>query len=96
MRVAPMFVAAGCMALGAVASEAAAKVNYGPISHKGLKKVGATSTSIKLGLQIGLVAQGSNALFGGSCCPARPGFDLATGLGSPIASQVAALLASRG
>jgi subtilase family serine protease len=42
------------------------------------------------------IAQGSNALFGGSCCPARPGFDLATGLGSPLANQIAALLASRG
>ena len=42
------------------------------------------------------ITQGSNALFGGSCCPARPGFDLATGLGSPLANQIAALLASRG
>jgi len=36
-----------------------AKVNYGPISHKGLHKVAATSTSLKLGLQIGLVANNS-------------------------------------
>jgi kumamolisin len=42
------------------------------------------------------VTQGSNALFGGSCCPTRVGFDLATGWGSPIANEVAALLASRG
>ena len=42
------------------------------------------------------VTQGTNALFGGSCCPARTGYDLATGLGSPLADQVAALLASRG
>ena len=42
------------------------------------------------------ITQGSNALFGGSCCPARPGFDLATGIGSPLANQIAALLASRG
>ena len=38
------------------------------------------------------VAQGGNALFGGSCCPARPGYDLATGWGSPLANVVAALL----
>ncbi len=48
-----------CVALGATASQATADVNYGPISHKGLKKVGATSTSLKLGLQIGLVANNS-------------------------------------
>ena len=35
---------------------------------------------------------GSNALFGGSCCPARPGFDLASGWGSPFASSIAAAL----
>jgi kumamolisin len=33
------------------------------------------------------VTVGSNALFGGSCCPARPGFDLATGWGSPMANR---------
>jgi kumamolisin len=32
------------------------------------------------------VTAGTNALFGGSCCPARPGFDLATGWGSPVAN----------
>ena len=42
------------------------------------------------------VTQGSNALFGGSCCPARAGFDTATGWGSPFANSIAALLASRG
>jgi kumamolisin len=42
------------------------------------------------------VTQGSNALFGGSCCAAAPGFDLATGWGSPFANAVAGLLASRG
>jgi subtilase family serine protease len=42
------------------------------------------------------VTQGTNALFGGSCCTAAPGFDLATGWGSPFANTVAALLASRG
>jgi hypothetical protein len=38
------------------------------------------------------VTAGTNALFGGSCCPARPGYDLATGWGSPLANVVAALL----
>jgi kumamolisin len=38
------------------------------------------------------VTQGGNALFGGSCCPARAGYDLATGWGSPLANVIAALL----
>jgi len=38
------------------------------------------------------VTEGTNALFGGSCCPARTGFDLATGWGSPFASSIAAAL----
>ena len=38
---------------------AATKVDYGPISHKGLKKVGAASTSNKLPLQLGLIANQS-------------------------------------
>ena len=38
------------------------------------------------------VTDGTNALFGGSCCPARPGFDLASGIGSPLANSVAAVL----
>jgi subtilase family serine protease len=42
------------------------------------------------------VTVGSNALFGGSCCPARPGYDLATGWGSPLANTIAGLLGSRG
>ena len=42
-----------------VAAPARASVNYGPISHKGLKKVGAASTGLKLGLQIGLIANNS-------------------------------------
>jgi subtilase family serine protease len=36
------------------------------------------------------ITQGGNALFGGSCCPGRRGYDLATGLGSPKANQIAA------
>ena len=42
------------------------------------------------------ITQGGNALFGGSCCPARPGYDLATGLGSPLANVVATLLPGPG
>ena len=57
--VAPLLAAVVCVALAAAPSQAAAKVNYGPISHKGLQKVGATSTGLKLGLQIGLVANNS-------------------------------------
>jgi kumamolisin len=38
------------------------------------------------------IAQGTNSLFGHRCCRAKPGYDLATGLGSPLADQVAALL----
>jgi kumamolisin len=41
------------------------------------------------------ITQGTNSLFGGSCCPTRPGFDLATGWGSPAADVVASSLASR-
>ncbi len=48
-----------CVALSAAPSQAAAKVNYGPISHKDLHKVGAASTGLKLALQIGLVANNS-------------------------------------
>jgi subtilase family serine protease len=39
------------------------------------------------------IAQGTNVIFGGvKCCSAGPGFDLASGLGSPLADQVAAQL----
>jgi tripeptidyl-peptidase-1 len=38
------------------------------------------------------ITQGTNSLFGGSCCPTRPGFDLATGWGSPYAYVVASVL----
>ena len=38
---------------------ASAKVDYGPISHKGLKKLGAASTNKKLTLQLGLSANQS-------------------------------------
>jgi kumamolisin len=41
------------------------------------------------------ITQGSNAVFGGSCCTTRPGFDLATGWGSPAADVVASSLGSR-
>ena len=39
-----------------------------------------------------LVGPGAVGVVGGSCCPARPGYDLATGFGSPMANQIAALL----
>jgi subtilase family serine protease len=36
------------------------------------------------------ITTGDNAVFGGvSCCTATPGFDLASGLGSPLANQIA-------
>jgi subtilase family serine protease len=38
------------------------------------------------------ITQGTNALFGGSCCPTRIGFDLATGWGSPMANVIASAL----
>jgi subtilase family serine protease len=41
------------------------------------------------------ITQGTNALFGGSCCAAGGGYDMASGLGSPRADQIAALLATR-
>src|SRR3954453_24077791 len=37
----------------------AASVDYGPISHKGLKPVGAASTSLELQLQLGLIGNQS-------------------------------------
>ena len=38
------------------------------------------------------ITQGGNSIFGVNCCTAAPGFDLASGLGSPIANEVAARL----
>ena len=38
---------------------AAASVDYGPISHKGMTTVGAAKTSLKLPLQLGFVANQS-------------------------------------
>ena len=38
------------------------------------------------------VTLGSNAIFDVPCCITRPGYDLATGLGSPLADAVAAAL----
>ena len=38
------------------------------------------------------ITTGSNSLFGEPCCAAAPGYDLATGLGSPLADRIAALL----
>jgi hypothetical protein len=55
--VAALVLAATLLATAAV--DASADVDYGPISHKGFKTVGAASTSLKLGLQIGFVANQS-------------------------------------
>src|SRR3954463_6879149 len=52
--------AAACLAVAAAPAVAVAGVNYGPISHSGLTKVGATSTGLKLSLQIGLDADNSD------------------------------------
>src|SRR3954447_8585656 len=47
-------------ALSAAQSEASSPtINYGPISHSGLKSAGPASTGLKLTLQIGLVANQS-------------------------------------
>ena len=45
--------------VGAAPSALAASVDYGPISHKGDKTVGAASTSLKLSLQLGFIANQS-------------------------------------
>ena len=45
--------------LAASCPAASAAVDYGPISHKGMKTVGAASTSLKLALQLGFVADQS-------------------------------------
>jgi hypothetical protein len=35
------------------------------------------------------ITTGANAVFGGvSCCTATPGYDMASGLGSPLANQI--------
>jgi kumamolisin len=39
------------------------------------------------------ITTGTNAVFGGvACCSAGPGYDLASGLGSPLADQIAGQL----
>ena len=49
-----------CAAVFAAACPpAGASVDYGPISHSGMKTVGAASTSLKLSLQLGFVANQS-------------------------------------
>ena len=45
--------------LAVLCPPAGASVDYGPISHKGMKTVGAASTSLKLALQLGFVANQS-------------------------------------
>src|SRR4051794_29216463 len=59
-RTRTLAVAAGLLAVLAGAPSAmAASVDYGPISHKGDKTLGAASTSLKLSLQLGLIANQS-------------------------------------
>src|SRR5829696_5823889 len=45
--------------VGAPAARAAS-VDYGPISHSGLKNLGAASTSLKLPLQLGFIVSQTN------------------------------------
>src|SRR4051812_48789987 len=47
------------LAAAPVAAGSSSSVDYGPISHHGLKNVGAASTSLKLPLQLGLIANQS-------------------------------------
>jgi hypothetical protein len=50
---------APCLAallLFAASADAATQVDYGPISHTGLKSAGPASTGLKLSLQLGLIA----------------------------------------
>jgi kumamolisin len=44
------------LALTGTSASAATSVDYGPISHKGLKSAGAAPTGLKLALQLGLIA----------------------------------------
>src|SRR5690242_13188559 len=48
-----------CVVLALACSTAAASVNYGDISHKNLKDLGAASKSTKLPLEIGMIANQS-------------------------------------
>ena len=45
--------------LAVLCPPAGASVDYGPISHKGLKSAGAASTGLKLKVQLGLIANNS-------------------------------------
>src|SRR3954465_16068086 len=47
------------LAAAPVAAGSSSSVDYGPISHQGLKNLGAASTSLKLPLQLGLIANQS-------------------------------------
>ena len=54
---------AACLAAAVLAAATpaalASSVDYGPISHSGFKTVGAASTSLKLPLQLGFIANQS-------------------------------------
>lgn len=92
-----------------VARASSTRVNFGDISHAGLKDLGPASTGLKLSLEIGMNAntQGivnvvkaasnpSSSSYGKylslstlqSCCKATTGYDMTSGLGSPIADQI--------
>src|SRR5437660_900175 len=56
----PALVAAlAAFALAAAPAGASTSINYGPISHSGLKNEGAAPTGLKLTLQLGLIANQS-------------------------------------
>src|SRR4051812_34778198 len=56
--VAPLMVGVACAATGP-AAQAGTSINYGPISHSGLKDEGAAARGLKLALQFGLIVNQS-------------------------------------
>jgi subtilase family serine protease len=60
IRVRSLFLLVGVLwAAAPAAASTSTSVDYGPISHSGLKKIGAASTSSKLTLQLGFIANQS-------------------------------------
>src|SRR3954463_6427918 len=57
--VATLVVMLSCALFATAAGASTPSVNYGPISHSGLKSAGAAPTGLKLTLQIGLLANNS-------------------------------------
>jgi hypothetical protein len=73
------------------------------LSRRGIWTSAATALAVLAGAPVAFassvdygpishITQGTNALFGGSCCTTRTGFDLATGWGSPMANVIASTL----